>query len=461
MIAPGQRVAVAASGGPDSTGLLHLLQQLTADLGFTLAVAHFNHRLRGEESNQDEEFVRKLANELQIPFFGSSADVRKLAEQAGGNIEQTARQARYDYFLSLVDSGQVDLVAVGHTADDQAETVLQRLLRGSGNRGMAGIHPTRDGCVIRPLIEIRRQEVLDWLRDNGYGWREDSSNRDLRFVRNRIRHRLLPALAEFNPSIVKTLAQTGEIARDEEAFWEEYLQPILTQHIHRNERVIEVDIVPLKSMPVAVARRFLRYALEETARQDYDRRTRLQFRSSTGAADFLHTQQILDLALNGQSGSTLALPGDVLVRKEFSGLVIEKAAQLQSPFRGYAYEVTVPETVQVPEIPGWITFELIPWATEPPRYNGKREDLLDRRVIEGSLLLRNWQAGDSYVLRGHRKSRKLKELFQRWRVSSSMRKRWPVLVAENQIVWSRRGGVAEGFAPCPGSAEAVRIRETH
>ena len=462
MISPGMRIAVACSGGPDSTGLLLILRQLAADLGCMLSVAHFNHKLRATESDADEQFVRDLAERLRLPVHVASGDVRSRAGQTGENIEQAGRLLRYEYFLSLVESGSADRIAVGHTADDQAETVLHRFSRGAGGRGLAAIYPTLGNWLIRPLLETRRQVVLDWLRAREQVWRVDSSNQDLRFARNRIRHRLLPALAELNPSIVDALAHGAEIAREEEAFWDEYLEPLVQQHLQRTEAGVQVDVAPLRNMPVAVARRFLRYALEETAgtalrRSAAGRGGRLG--RSTGVSDFGHVQRILALALRGRSGTTLSLPSHICAKKEFSTLLLEAAEPDRTPFRGYSYEVSAPETIEVPEIPSSFAFELIPLASGTARYNGSREELLDRQVIGESLVLRNWQAGDSYRRTGHRKSRKIKELFQRWHVSSSMRQRWPVVVAGGRIVWSRQWGIAEGFAPRPGSTEALRIRE--
>ena len=462
MIPPGVRIAVACSGGPDSTGLLLILQQLAPELGCALSVVHFNHKLRASESDADEQFVRSLADRLRLPFHVASGDVLARAGRARANVEQTGRQLRYDYFFSLVESGLADRIAVGHTADDQAETVLQRLFRGAGGRGLAAIYPTLGNWLIRPLLETRRQDVLDWLRDRGQIWREDSSNQDLRYARNRIRRRLLPVLAEFNPSIVRALAHGAELAREEEAFWDEYLRPLVQQHLQQSEGAVQVAVAGLRTMPVAVARRFLRYALEETAEaalraSSASQRKRLG--RSTGASGFGHVQRILALALSGRSGATLSLPGRILVKKEFSTLLLETADTDRTRFPGYSYEVTVPETLEVPEIPSSFAFELIPLASGTPRYNGCWEELLDRDVIQESLVLRNWRAGDSYRQQGHRKSRKIKELFQRWRVSSSMRQRWPVVVAGDRIVWSRKWGIAEGFTPRPGSAEALRIRE--
>ena len=464
LIAPGQRIAVACSGGPDSTALLLALEELSLELGCALSVTHFNHQLRGEHSQQDEQFVRELADRLHLPIHVSAADVRGCAAQAGANLEATARRLRYRYFYSLVDIGVADRVAVGHTADDQAETVLHRLLRGTGIRGLAGIHPVVGGRVIRPLLETRRQAVLDWLSSRQQLWREDATNRDLRFLRNRIRHQLLPLLAEMNPRVVEILTHTAEIARDEELFWEGYLEPLVAQHLRQEGEKVWVEVGPLRRMPPAVARRLLRYALRavrgkcSTSDRD-DGPGGPPSPRTEGPADFLQTRRLLDLALAGRSGSSLSLPQGVVAKKEFATLLLEPAALVETAFPGFLYSIQVPAVIPIPEIGSSFAFELISLESGKARYNGSGKDLLDRRVSEGPLILRNWRPGDAYHQRGHRRPRKLKELFQRQRVSKSERLRWPVVVAGEQIVWSREWGIAEGFAPGPGSKEALRIRE--
>jgi len=459
MIAPGARIAVACSGGPDSTALLLVLVELSRELGCLLSVAHFNHKLRGEESDRDERFVSDLAARLGLPIHVREEDVRARARQARANLEDAGRRLRYGYFFSLVESGVADRVAVGHTLDDQAETVLLRFLRGAGNRGLAAIYPTVENWLIRPLLETRRQEVLDWLRARQQIWREDSSNQDLRLMRNRVRHKLLPILREFNPSIVEVLAHGAEIARDEETFWDEHLKPMVAQCLRCDEGGVRLEIERVRRMPLAAARRVLRYALQQAAEANSRGQQRPAIGGPTGAADFGHIQRLIELALGGRSGTSLSLPGGIHAEKDFSTLLLNASVSERVPFPGYVYEVKAPNTITVPEISSSFTFELIPLSSGAARYNGQEEDLLDGRVIQGSLVLRNWQAGDAYQRKGHRKSQKIKELFQRWRVSNSERQRWPVLVAGDRIVWSRRWGVAEGYAPRSGSKEALRIRE--
>lgn len=463
MIVPGDRVAVACSGGPDSTALLLLLRQLAEELGCTLSVAHCNHRLRAEESAEDERFVRELAARLELPLHRTAVDVERYARQARRNLEQAAREVRYRFFGTLVEAGEANRVAVGHTADDQAETVLFRLLRGAGTRGLAGIYPVVEETIIRPLLAVRRQTLLEWLRERQQPWREDRSNRDLSRTRNRIRFEFLPLLEALNPGLVEVLAGTAEIAREEEAFWQEYLQPLLSQTLRYEDNRLVVAVDPLRRMPLAAARRVLRHALSQAAQIPQEVRSldspprAVRAGRPTAPADFEQTQQLLHLALEGQSGSILTLPQKMVARKEFAQLVLGREG-LAAPSRGFCYPLQGPGVIEVPEINSSFVFALVP--LKKARYNEKGEDILDAKLAEKPLILRSWRPGDLYQPRGHWEAKKLKELFQRQRVSISERRQWPVLVAGGSIVWTRQMGVAEGFSPQPGSREALRIEET-
>ncbi len=224
MFRPGDRVGVGVSGGADSVALLRLLKvDLRAELGVFLTVLHFNHQLRGAESDGDEAFVSALAARLGIEFIGGREDVAAAAREHRWNLEDAARRLRYAFFRSaLCDAGgaaQLTRVAVAHSADDQAETVLARLVRGTGPAGLAAIYPVKD-FVVRPLLEIRRGELREYLEQIGQPWREDSSNRDVGRLRARLRHQVLPVLERsLQPALVAHLGRLAELAREDEAFW--------------------------------------------------------------------------------------------------------------------------------------------------------------------------------------------------------------------------------------------------
>src|SRR5580698_9636586 len=279
MLPDGARVIVAVSGGADSVCLLHVLKELAPDA--VTGIAHFNHHWRAEASDEDERFVACLASRLALPFF------RAEAVPAHGNREQEARRARRKFFATLGAA-----IAQGHTRDDQAETVLFRFLRGSGLTGLAGIPPIANG-IIRPLIDVTRAEVEQYLRARNIPWREDATNQDPSFARNRIRHDLLPQLTrDWNPTLTETLARLADLANEEEKYWVAQVPDLPPS--------IELRVSALRTLPRAVARRLIRRAIAQ-AKGDLRR------------IDFDHVEAVLDLR------RTINLPG-VIVTKSFDWL---------------------------------------------------------------------------------------------------------------------------------------------
>ena len=229
---PGMRIAVAVSGGADSVALIRALILAAPEIGLVLSVAHVHHGIRGAEADTDAEFVTALAAQHNLALHRHDVDTPANAKINRETLEEAARNLRYQWFRELLASGQADAVATAHTLDDQAETVLHKLLRGAWTEGLGGIHPRlveAKGAVVRPFLNVRRAEIEDWLRSLGQSWREDATNADTTFTRNRLRHELLPALAGYNPQIYSQLANLATIARDEDTYWQAELARILPQ----------------------------------------------------------------------------------------------------------------------------------------------------------------------------------------------------------------------------------------
>src|SRR2546429_257337 len=245
LLRPGDRVGVAVSGGADSVALLLLLLELRDKLGIVLSVVHFNHKLRGGASEADEAFVAKLDAKHGLEFHSASADVAKKAKKERANLEDAARRARYDYFRSLAESGVCRRIVVAHTADDQAETVVAHLLRGTGLAGLGGIHPIA-GPVIRPLLSVRRSELRHFLRARKQTWREDATNRDTKRMRARIRKKPSPVLEkQFQPAIVEHLATLAELARQDEEFLDALAEARVRSVIREQDNQVRIGIEDL------------------------------------------------------------------------------------------------------------------------------------------------------------------------------------------------------------------------
>jgi tRNA(Ile)-lysidine synthase len=436
---PGQRVGVAVSGGPDSVLLLHFMRDLASEWGLTLAVVHFNHHLRGAESDADEGFVRNLADSAGIAFICGEADVARVAREKKRNLEGTARELRYRFFFSLVDQGRLDKVVTAHTANDQAETVLLRLLRGAGTRGLSGIYPLLEGKVARPFLDLTRAEITRELEARKLEYRLDSTNLDSRLRRNKVRRELLPLLErQFNPAVIPLLKNHADRARDEEAFLEQQARERSGPWRLREGAEEKISVRALRGFARAIQRRVLRQMLQS-------------LRPGLRGVAYAHIEELLRFATSAQSGRSLPLPGGAVARKEFDWLIL--GSQAISPGDdAYAYPVEVPGEIAVPALGSTFGFKIVELHGLPEEYNEIAASAIDAQKLRGRLFLRNWRAGDQFWPLGSRKLRKLKELFRQQNIPRSQRKLWPVLECGEQIVWVR------GFPPAAPMAASRESR---
>jgi len=447
MFEPAQQVGVAVSGGADSVCLLYVLLELAPRWGLHLSVLHLDHGLRGEESRQDAEFVRRLADQLGLPLSLRETPVA----QSPDNLEQAARQARLAFFRETISSGAVQRIATGHTRSDQAETVLFRFLRGSGTAGLAGIRPVTSEGIVRPLIEIERSEVQQFLLQRGIAWREDSTNRGLQFARNRIRHELLPQIArEWNPAIGETLANTADWALAEEAWWDAEIDRLAAEHFTAvdDAGAILLRAPVLAALPLAVARRLVRRAMELA-------------KGDLRGIDFGHIASVMDIATGSEGHGRLQAPGlDIFRSFEWLRFAQPGAGRVET--RDYRLPVTVPGTVRVPGANFAISLELIDkseLSVSPDCVYNSQVGCLDWQRLSGSLELRNWRPGDQYQPAGYPGQEKIKTLFQQARIPLWERRHWPVLTDGSAIVWARRFGPAAGLVAEQDAKVILKIRE--
>ncbi len=426
MLEPGAKAGVAVSGGADSVFLLHALREL----GIANAVLHVNHRLRGPESDADEVFARELAAGCELPFWVCSAPVPT------GNIEQEARQARYEFF------GAHGIVATGHTLDDQAETVLYRFVRGAGTAGLCGIRPVTETGIIRPLLELRREEIRNWLRERGIPWREDGSNADPGFARNRIRMHHMPDLAAgLNASLAEVLASTANWARDEEDYWDAELRRLEPEYLKFAPEIVLIRTSPFLGLPVAVQRRLLRRAIE-------------RIRGSLRSIDFRHVEGIRVLMATWEGSGRIQLPG-LDIYRSFDWLRLSPIGFDARLERDFEIPVVVPGRIE--DIDRHLSVELELFEQRDVYNDGM--DALDWERCAGSLKLRNWRPGDRFLSRGKTEGEKIKTLFQEFRIPLWERRTWPVITRDGSIIWTRRFGAASDYAAGPESRTILRIRE--
>lgn len=439
LLRPGDRIAVAVSGGADSVALLRALLELRSELGLVLSVVHFNHRLRGNESDGDEQFVRGLVSTHNLEIHVSEAETTRFAREKDFSIEAAARELRYSFFGRLINDGVLDKVATAHSLDDQAETVLLRVFRGTGTSGLSGIHPRlligpkgREWKgIIRPFLTVRRAEIESYLADLQQPYRTDSTNSETVFTRNRLRHELLPRIAaSFNPEIVESLANLAEIARAEDEFWSSATAEAFVR-VHRNQ---QLDIEKLVELPLALRRRVLRLAAIQAG----------------ATLDFHHSERILDQLT--KTHSQIELPNNFRAIVDTNSLRFESATPQAKPC-GYSYRLTIPGEVELAELGIRVSALVVTEGGDSSRYNDEPRLALD--LLPGELLLRNWRPGDRFWPAHTRAARKVKELLQGRHLPSREKALWPVAVAGDDIVWMRGFPVSSPFVARHGKAVVI------
>lgn len=462
LIAAGDRIALAVSGGADSVALLRLLLQLRQELGVVLSVAHFNHRIRGAEADQDERFVKSLAQQFDLQFHSGSSDVPAHAQEKKLSLETAARELRHAWFATLLHAGHADKIATAHTEGDQAETILMRVIRGTGTRGLAGIAPWQKGKgLIRPLLSVTRREIEDYLKHLGQPWREDQSNQDLRHARNRIRRELLPVLQrDYNPAIRETLADLAEVARAEDEYWDKEIATLATRLVRsgkpsRSGRTnhqeggsaaspltLALDLSAFHALPLALQRRILRFMGERFGI----------------TLEFKHIQELLLFARQTKPGKGLNLPGGLVASSSYRELYFGVQRAEAGTELTYKYALPIPGEIIVPELGSMFRAHLVSAGSLDSGYNSA---LLEPALLAPEVTVRNWHAGDRFFPAHTRSPKKVKELLQPGRLgqelSPAQRKAWPLVESAGEIVWLRGFPVPQAFAARSG--QAVLIEE--
>ncbi len=428
-IVPGDRVLAACSGGPDSMALVSLLLKLRDEMPLELAVAHFNHGLRAE-APIDEAFVREWARRRAILLVAGKADVRADAAARSMNLEEAGRELRYRFLRREAERLTVTKIATGHTMNDQAETVLMRLMRGTGLAGLAGIPPVQPGrpCpVVRPLLGLTRPALLAYLEAEGESYRIDRTNLDRRNLRNRIRSGLLPELETgYAPRIVEHLARLATIAREEDELLSEFVRELSQAFVVRRKRDVLLDAAGLPPHLPALARRVLREFLREA-------------RGDLRSISFEDAVSVLGL----KEGKTRALAGGPTLVRERGWIKAKGASPPSRPYR------------ILWDGAGRVDVEAGGLALEGRRMNARsagplKGDDLRRAVVDAAglavpLLIRNRRPGDLYRPLGSPGRKKLKEILRARGVPREERDRLPVIVSGDDIVWVPGLPVADKF----------------
>jgi tRNA(Ile)-lysidine synthase len=419
LLEKGERVVVALSGGPDSTALLTVLAPIAQELDLSLIIAHFNHGLRGAESDEDENFSRDLSEKMGLAFVSGKMD--QIKGKKGISPEDFYRRQRYDFLNKIFEDYQAQKIALGHNLQDQAETVLLNLLRGSGLEGLKGFLPMRDGKFIRPLIEISRQEIIFFLNEAGIPYRHDSSNKNKIYLRNQIRSELIPYLKEkFNPKIEENLAQMAEILRPEDEFIRQHIAHALKSSvIERQQDRILLKIADINKLHPAIRWRLFKTLLESLS-------------PAKNGFSFIHIKSLDNLAQKCDSGKIIVLPLGIEARREYDNLILERKKVCSKQMK-YEYTMNIPGSLYVKERKLTISSELA--TKENVDFSRKNQVYLDLDKIQQPMIIRNRRNGDWFQPLGMQGRQKIKTFFIDHKMPRCERNEIILLVDRLSVIW--------------------------
>lgn len=456
MLSKGDVVVAAVSGGPDSTALLSLLSSLREELNLSLHLAHLNHMFRGKEAEKDALYVRELARRFGLPVTAGRRNVPALIRRRKLSPEEGARQARYEFLQKVARKVKASKIAVGSTADDQAETVLMRLLRGSGLKGLTGISPIRSlgdpelsqppednalnfkpstlnlkPYIIRPLLEVSRAEIEDYLKKIGLRPRLDASNLEPVYLRNRIRQELLPHLAkDYNPHIKSILSGMAKLLQADEEYLARQAEESFSEVAKKKKQQIIIDVDKLKSLHLSMQRRILRKGIELV-------------KGNLRGISLTQLDDVLGI-VNGPSGLEIHLPQDIVTRRSYGNLLISKKRRGKSGESGYrlAFEgarLEVPGEMEIKKLNLRVRCSLLPRGkVRFPRKGslfGRDTAYFDFHKIELPLLIRHRRQGDGFQPLGMKGRKKLKDFFIDQKIPREERDEIPLLVQGKGILW--------------------------
>ncbi|GBG57255.1 tRNA(Ile)-lysidine synthase [Sporomusaceae bacterium FL31] len=420
LVKKGDKLLLACSGGPDSLVLVHSLYALCSKYNISLAVAHVDHMFRGQDSAEDAEFVAAFCSQLGLPCYQTAINVPEYIVISGRSPQDAARELRYQFLQQTANRLGITKIATGHHRDDQAETVLMNLLRGTGSTGIRGIRPAHDN-IIRPLLGVSRQEIDQYCLEQGLTPRQDSSNLKTDYLRNRVRLKLLPDLQQhYNHTIKDALCRTAELIGSEHDFICQNVRELWPQIVLDEQDVIRISRAGLSNLHIAQQREILRQAIEKK-------------QGHTRGITFKHVEKFIEMALTGQVGSILELPGNLQVRVDYHDVELYSAhSHPVIPVRVAPLEIQLPGVTDVPELELTIVAELRDSAPEKlPTHSA----VFDWVELSPPLYIRTRLDGDKFQPKGLKGNKKIKDFFIDAKIPRKKREITPIIYDEKGILW--------------------------
>ena len=454
MISKRDSLLVGVSGGPDSVVLLYLLMELKDKYNLQLYIVHLNHMLRGNESEEDARYVKRLAKKLKLPAFIGNKDVNKFAKVNKLSLEEAARIQRYDFYEQIADKLNIRKIALGHTADDNAETVIMRLLRGAGETGLTGIYPVRyigNLKVIRPLLNIYRVEIEAFLKEKKISVRTDSSNVDSKFLRNKVRLNLIPLLEKsYNQNVKQVLINTADILREENEYLEEIAEKFYSESIRKtvlgksNEN-IQLDISKIRSYPLAIQRRVIRYGIKELT-------------GSLRQITYLHCNEVLKLLKGNLAYGQIDLPNGLVVERMRRELVIRRGKTQN--IRSIIYSVKIPGETIIPELGVKLvcTIYIKKSNIKLSRHGQQYQEYLDYGKIKEPVFIRSRKNGDTFQPLGMIGKKKIKDFLIDQKIPQPEKNRVLLLTDKIGIIWIVGFRISDKFKVTEKTKQVLKVR---
>ncbi|MGH4050292.1 MAG: tRNA lysidine(34) synthetase TilS [Clostridium sp.] len=443
MFEKGDKVIVAVSGGPDSTCLLYILNDIKDKIGITLVGAHLNHCLREGDAEKDEQYAKKTCDSLNIEFYSKKVDVHKIAGEKNLSCEMAGREERYQFFKELLISLNADKVALAHNANDQAETVLMRVMRGTGIEGMVGIKPVRDNLYVRPILHLSRKEIERYCEDKGISPRIDKSNLENIYARNKVRLELIPYMEQnFNKDIITTLNRLSDTVKKDN----DYLSDVSQKEFKKHCEIVNQRVIINKNafeLHEAILSRIVRAALLHVNHNLYN-------------FEKVHITSVIKLQSH-ETGKSIMLPSNIIVENCYANVHIfvqEKVIVDNSN----QYRLNIDENNIIHSLNMVVDMEVIS-KSECSRFKGT--DYIknfDYNKISGPIILRNRKDGDRFMPLGMTGNKKIKDLFIDLKIPKSKRNKIPLICFGNDISWVVGYRVSEKFKVSKDTKNILRIR---